>query len=437
MRYFVFIDESGEANVSKVDLKFDVFVLCGVFFREDHYKEFDSALKQIKRKYFGSEDVVLHSYEMRWWKGAFKIFDNKKIRTSFYADMEKVFTESNYKIISCIVNKKEYKQRYPLKNYAYEESFKFLCERTLSLVGKGKRNKSLSFLKTHWSFSDNKIILDFSTFKDFMHHERFIEETLNNLLLSNVNVVLSVQTNSSEAYKNMARRFVTKYNCGICFRFSNQSGGILNFDKDIDSLSSTYGNDQSKTIILIDLGQIDSSNYNILGSTTGILLKNSNHELHQFNAVVIASSSFPSVLSDYAVQNEPHLLTRYEWSLFHTVKSSGIKFLKYGDYGTKTADYRDLPFPGSISLKYTTPKNFLIYRGYRSQDHRLGHKQFIEHAKKLINSPDYSGSDFCWGDLLYKEKSQESLGIDGKPGSSTNWVEYSQNHHITLMHSIL
>jgi hypothetical protein len=33
----MFIDESGEANVTNTDPRFNIFVLCGVIFREDDY----------------------------------------------------------------------------------------------------------------------------------------------------------------------------------------------------------------------------------------------------------------------------------------------------------------------------------------------------------------------------------------------------------------
>lgn len=145
MRYFVFIDETGEANINNIDPRFNIFVLCGIVFREDHYKVFDAELNNLKIKHFGSKDVVLHSYEMRKNKGVFKVFQNKNVLSDFYVDIEKIFTKNEYKIIASIVHKEEYKKRYPYENFAYEQALKFLCERSISLIGNGHKNQSLHF----------------------------------------------------------------------------------------------------------------------------------------------------------------------------------------------------------------------------------------------------------------------------------------------------
>ena len=145
MRYFVFIDETGEANISNPDPRFNIFVLCGVIFREDHYNKFDLELKKLKFKYFGDESVVLHSYSMRKNKDVFKIFQDKNLLDKFYIDIEKIFTEQQYKVISCIVDKIKYRVKYPTLNFAYEDSLTFLCERSISCIGDGHKDHSLHF----------------------------------------------------------------------------------------------------------------------------------------------------------------------------------------------------------------------------------------------------------------------------------------------------
>ncbi|WP_298894672.1 DUF3800 domain-containing protein [uncultured Psychroserpens sp.] len=145
MRYFVFIDETGEANINNLDPRYNIFALCGVVFREDHYNRFDTELKDLKRKLFGNEDVILHSYTMRKNKGAFKVFQDKKVLNEFYNGIEKIFTQHTYKVISCIVNKEEYKKKYPLHNFAYEDALKFLCERSISSIGENNKKQTLHF----------------------------------------------------------------------------------------------------------------------------------------------------------------------------------------------------------------------------------------------------------------------------------------------------
>ncbi len=139
----MFIDESGEANIAKPDPRFNIFVLCGIVFREDHYNNFNSEFKALKKKYFNNEEVVFHSIKMRNKNGSFKIFQDEKILTNFYIDIGKIFKEHDYKIISCVVNKELYRERYQEKNHAYEDALTFICERAISLIGNNNKQHFL------------------------------------------------------------------------------------------------------------------------------------------------------------------------------------------------------------------------------------------------------------------------------------------------------
>lgn len=136
MRYYMFIDESGEANITKPDPRFNIFVLCGVVFREDSYFEFDASIKELKRKFWGDGKIIFHSVEMRSKKGIFKIFQDQEVLREFYVDIGNILKNSGYTVLSCIINKEKYKEQYPDKNHAYEDSLTFMCERGISLVGR-------------------------------------------------------------------------------------------------------------------------------------------------------------------------------------------------------------------------------------------------------------------------------------------------------------
>ena len=139
----MFIDESGEADISSNDPRFNIFVLCGVLFREDCYLHFDKELKKLKHKIFNDENIVFHSIKMRKQQGRFKIFQNKPIIDEFYKDIGKIFTDCDYKIISCVIDKEKYRTKYPNKNLAYEDALMFLCERALRQIGLKNQTDSL------------------------------------------------------------------------------------------------------------------------------------------------------------------------------------------------------------------------------------------------------------------------------------------------------
>lgn len=144
----MFVDESGEANITNADPSFNTFVLCGILFREDHYNEFNARIKALKQKLFGNEDVIFHSYEMRKRIDNFTLFNDPEIQLEFYTGIGKIFKECRYSIIACIIDKPKYKEKYNNKNNAYEDALMFLCERAIMCVGrKNKIDKILVCLE--------------------------------------------------------------------------------------------------------------------------------------------------------------------------------------------------------------------------------------------------------------------------------------------------
>lgn len=158
MRYFVFLDESGEANIKNPDPRFNVFVLCAVVFSERDYEIFNEAFDKLKIKHFGNKEVVFHSVEMRKKTGPFKIFQNHTILEEFYKDIKLIFTDLNYTIISCIVRKEEYKEVYQERNTAYEDALTFISERCLSLTSSSSKPTTIHFcLEKRNSSNDRKL----------------------------------------------------------------------------------------------------------------------------------------------------------------------------------------------------------------------------------------------------------------------------------------
>ncbi len=132
----MFLDESGEANVTKPDPRFNIFSLCGVVFTEPSYYELDHKMNDLKIKFWESKDIIFHSYTMRKQEKAFKIFQTPGVLQNFYSEIEKILTECDYKIISCVVLKDLYRETYPDKNFAYETALQFICERAAFLINR-------------------------------------------------------------------------------------------------------------------------------------------------------------------------------------------------------------------------------------------------------------------------------------------------------------
>ena len=309
---------------------------------------------------------------------------------------------------------------------------------TTTMIKKGAQHnpKIGNFLAKHWSFPGNHIILDFSLFTKWHQYNQSVEQVLELVLNQKINIDFCVQRNSNTTYKAIVKRLIKKFGCGICIRSSNSSGGFYDYENYINEIVNDFEVEIANTSLLLDLGQISNNNFNVLVSAASLAIKSLRTNVAQWKHVIVASGSFPENLSGIPSSESEHKIPRYEWDAWNAlIEVPELKRIKYSDYGTKAAIYSDVNFPGSVSLKYSSIDNYIIYRGELTSNHPDGHRQFINHSKNLVRIPEYSGSDFSWADGKYYELSLKD--IDESPGNSTNWVQYSQNHHITLIHSIL
>jgi hypothetical protein len=79
MRYYFFLDETGDHGLSYVDKNFPLFLLCGCLFRATELDNVKAKIDTFKRKYFKTTEVILHSREIRKCEGSFQILFDLQI----------------------------------------------------------------------------------------------------------------------------------------------------------------------------------------------------------------------------------------------------------------------------------------------------------------------------------------------------------------------
>lgn len=132
MKYYLFIDESGDHGLKNIDTSFPVFLLCGVLISEDEYSKINLIVNNTKLKYWDNPNVILHSRDIRKCNNEFKILFDLKIKEQFYNDINSVLTSSNYKIISSAIDKTSFIRKYgKLEDDVYEIALSFILERTI------------------------------------------------------------------------------------------------------------------------------------------------------------------------------------------------------------------------------------------------------------------------------------------------------------------
>ncbi len=164
MEYFLFMDESGDHGLSNIDPSFPVFVLCGILFRRDHYLKFNEDAKAIKQKYWGREDVIFHSVDIRKNNKDFAILFDKEVQAGFIQDMNTLLSNAQYTVISSVIHKPSYIHKYgKLQDNIYEIALSFIVERTVfCLDGHGKVCQQLKIvIEQRGKKVDNKLIEHF------------------------------------------------------------------------------------------------------------------------------------------------------------------------------------------------------------------------------------------------------------------------------------
>jgi len=82
--YLVFVDESGDHELTKIDPLYPVFVLLFVIIRKADYVEtVCRELQRFKLRFWGHDEVVLHEHEIRKPAGDFRILFSATVRNGF------------------------------------------------------------------------------------------------------------------------------------------------------------------------------------------------------------------------------------------------------------------------------------------------------------------------------------------------------------------
>ena len=132
MRYYIFIDESGDHGLKNLDPSFPNFGLCGVIMSEDQYKALKEDFNSIKTHFWEDKKVIFHSRDIRKCNKEFKILLNNEVKAEFYSLLDGAIEKNDFTVISSVIKKEEYIRKYgKLKTDVYEIALSFIVERSV------------------------------------------------------------------------------------------------------------------------------------------------------------------------------------------------------------------------------------------------------------------------------------------------------------------
>lgn len=145
MKYYLFLDESGDHGLKRIDENFPIFLLCGILVSEKNYVLIKGEINRLKEKFWKNKEVILHSRDIRKCNNEFQILFDLEIKKEFYKSLNKLISFDNYTIISSSIDKSAFIKRYgKLENDVYEISLSFVLERAVFCLDEFKNCKTHS-----------------------------------------------------------------------------------------------------------------------------------------------------------------------------------------------------------------------------------------------------------------------------------------------------
>jgi hypothetical protein len=141
--YLVFVDESGDHELTKIDPQYPVFVLLFVIIRKTDYVEtVCRGLQRFKLCFWGHDEVVLHEHEIRKPAGDFHILFSASVRERFLAALAKLVADLPATVVAVVIDKAAFINRYVNPVSPYDYALEAGLERTyrhLDGLGHGTR----------------------------------------------------------------------------------------------------------------------------------------------------------------------------------------------------------------------------------------------------------------------------------------------------------
>ncbi len=108
----LFLDESGDHNLTKIDDQYPVFVLGGVIVDRDNLENLNEQIDQFKKELFGTTDIILHTADITRNKNGFERLKEKTFRENFYEKLNHLIATLDFKVVACVIKKKEHIAKY-------------------------------------------------------------------------------------------------------------------------------------------------------------------------------------------------------------------------------------------------------------------------------------------------------------------------------------
>lgn len=164
----MFLDETGDHGLARVDPNFPLFLLCGCLFSDEALLAFEQGVAALKRKYWNTTDVILHSREIRKCEGPFQILFDLAVKERFYNDLNALIAGADFTVVAAAIEKEQHIKRYgKLAHDPYDVSLSFIMERLVFCMDDRFPSASVQLMFEKRGYKeDAQITAHFNTIRD-------------------------------------------------------------------------------------------------------------------------------------------------------------------------------------------------------------------------------------------------------------------------------
>lgn len=160
MKYFFYLDETGDHGLDFIDKNFPLFLLCGCLIREDHLQMLEKEVQEFKLKYFKTDKVILHSRDIRKCQEAFQILFDLELKAKFYTKLNSIIQNTAFQIIGAGINKDDHIKKYGLgAKDPYALSLSFVIERLIFCLDKIEANSKVEIIVEERGKKEDRMLL--------------------------------------------------------------------------------------------------------------------------------------------------------------------------------------------------------------------------------------------------------------------------------------
>lgn len=150
----MYLDESGDHKLNRINPRYPVFVLGGIIVERAYARDvIEPRVRRFKREFFGREDVILHTVDMRNNAGDFEFLTDPPQRAVFYTELNAMLEELEYQVVACAIRKDRHVAQYGVNAvdpylYALEVLIERFCmelgpQRDGGFISAERRNPTL------------------------------------------------------------------------------------------------------------------------------------------------------------------------------------------------------------------------------------------------------------------------------------------------------